>query len=321
MTPKLILFGFLIFSSGLVGSEVDDPLFCLNQCKAAGASYDPRPTQLDDKLDRHIVMNDYWKKVEHKSMADKKEAFSSFPGTRLDYWCFTEDVWCTLRRNFAAALHIGIKPSYIADFFEGAFLKAALQFNDIFFVKLFLGKLPETPEMAGHIKTVAMAQLFLQHGMKMNISTGNYNAMHHVISLEYEPALIGLYAAHGVNKNDRNERDLTPFLTFSRRYTEYLHFNKQMSEKKKTRNRALFLEFAKLGLSKEELEEGRKIIVKEAIDWDLDDSRCLAQWDEDCEWALTNQAIGKAAKDLKKKKLTGLTNQHLVELYAKKLNV
>lgn len=278
---------------GLLDWYTEDSWLYLGYLKDISAEYDPKPG-LKSLLDPDKVMNGFWVKRRNASQQEKDQAFANV----VTYRSYLP--WPILRRNVVAGLLIGANPNSVRDKRDPVIF-TVLKENDDEVIRMLCAhgarlncRYPgykTTP--LHHAKTVAIAELLIKHGASVkDLGHHKNNLLHSVIFHRGEPRLIPFYAQLGVDKNDTDESGATPFV----------HFCWSLDHFASDKRRAYFVEFAKLGITDKELEKGIEV-VKAFKEYD--------QWQADYEFAMKTLA----ARNLKQKKLIGLTNQHLVEKY------
>ena len=172
---------------------------------AIGNVYAVEPKDASAPLDREHVMNDYWKSVAATLNSDLiNEALEKLLAIN-----FGAPGYYLKRYHIAAALYAGANPKLIT-FHE--FIDAQ---TDYVLCQMLLergcdpnARWLDTP-MLFRLRTVQMAQLFLQHGASIREVSGRESLFFKTIQPDYETGLIELYKRAGLSvKGSHNYKAL-----------------------------------------------------------------------------------------------------------------
>jgi ankyrin repeat protein len=155
----------------------------------------------DSSLYKECVLNDYWKNISIQNQKAKDVAFTDIINLN-----FTDAGYSLWRYNIAAATLIGANPN-IKDKCGMLALKQAAFKQDYELCKLLLEhnadpNLSKLEPIIFDVKTVALANLFLQYGAQTNVKHLGNNLLGVSMRESYECELIPLYKSKGVSPVD-----------------------------------------------------------------------------------------------------------------------
>lgn len=195
-------------------AEVEDRIAILKSLEATkrillqdNNIYAREPQSIKWSLERKHVMNEYWLKIETQSPEVKEAALKKI--LRLT---FSDIGYPLLRYHIAAAVYAGANPNVEVSEIYASALDIAVLYEDLDLCSLLLEK-GANPNTAHFGKPVlfdvyqaTLAELFLQHGARVDVCYARSTLLHQVMAEPYSPLLIDLYKEKGLSPfyTDRN---------------------------------------------------------------------------------------------------------------------
>lgn len=178
-----------------------------------GNVYVPEPVSKDAPLTPELVLNPYWRAMQKRPQEEKDEALKKI----LTIY-FSDPGYFLERYHLAAAALIGANVNMSPSLYSP--LRRAVEFQDVSLCALLLTQPGTDPNWREHdranmpflyVKKVFLAQLFLNAGANLTLRGAlGSTYLHWAMGDGYEPGLIKLCIAHGIDPLVEARQDCTP---------------------------------------------------------------------------------------------------------------